>query len=186
MKTIELVINPQEINGVFAISLVDKPAIKSNFVFFSENIKVLFAETTDKKTVMGAILIPDFNMLRQNEQTKEIYQVFLSKETIKKASEQYLIAGRSNNVTSMHLNSVNGVHLIESWIKETEQDKSNAYGLSLPIGSWVGTFLVENDQVRNDILSGKYKGFSIEGLFSEKLQNPEEILFNELVSILNQ
>lgn len=171
MNKIELVINELNNDGVFAISLVDRPAIKSNFVFFSENKAILFKETSDKKTLIGAILIPNLEILRQNEVTKEIYKVFLSAETVKKASKLYLKNGFSNNVTRNHNEIVKGVFLTETWVKESDVDKSVEHGLDLQIGSWVGMFDVENEQIKTELLEGKYKGFSIEGLFSEKKIN---------------
>ena len=37
----------------------------------------------------------------------------------------------------------------------------------LPEGSWFGSFRVENDDVWQQVKDGDFKGFSVEGLFSE-------------------
>ena len=85
----ELVIEDENIDEVFAISLVEEPAIESNFVFF-EKEKVQFAALNDeKRLVMGAILIPDKKILRVDGAGKP-YHVFFKPETIKKLSEMYL------------------------------------------------------------------------------------------------
>jgi hypothetical protein len=58
----------------------------------------------------------------------------------------------------------------ESWIVENpDNDKSNALGLMYPEGTWVITMKVQDTQLWKDIKEGKYKGFSVEGFFNEKL-----------------
>ena len=72
-----------------------------------------------------------------------------------------------NNVTIDHEKQVNGVSVVESWIVEdSKMDKSNLYNLNAVDGSWAVMMKVNNDEVWNDIKLGKYKGFSIEAMFS--------------------
>jgi hypothetical protein len=65
--------------------------------------------------------------------------------------------------------------LVESWIVEDEvKDKSQIYDMDLPIGTWVGTMKVTNEEVWQDFVkTGKVKGFSIEGYFVEKSKKEE-------------
>jgi hypothetical protein len=64
---------------------------------------------------------------------------------------------------------VGGVTTIEQWIIEDEvHDKSRKYGMNYPIGTWMQTRKVDNDKVWEDVKSGKYKGYSIEGWFAHK------------------
>ena len=166
----ELVIEDENIDEVFAISLVEEPAIESNFVFFDKE-KVQFAALNDeKRLVMGPILIPDKQILRIDGEGKP-YHVFFKPETIKKLSEMYLKKKYTDSATLEHDKKIKGVTLVESWIKESiTKDKSALYGLNTPINSWMGTFKIDNDEIWNDyVKTGEVKGFSIEGLFGHNL-----------------
>jgi hypothetical protein len=60
----------------------------------------------------------------------------------------------------------------------------------LPKGTWMISMKIEDDKVWKDAKDGKYKGFSIEGYFADKLemsiQEAEaENLINEIINILN-
>lgn len=166
----ELVIEDENVDEVFAISLVEEPAIESNFVFFDKE-KVQFAALNDeKRLVMGPILIPDKKILRVDGAGKP-YHVFFKPETIKKLSEMYLKKKYTDSATLEHDKKIDGVVLVESWVKESvTKDKSSLYGLNTPVGTWMGTFKIDNDEIWNDyVKSGEVKGFSIEGLFGHNL-----------------
>jgi hypothetical protein len=166
----ELVIEDENIDEVFAISLVEEPAIESNFVFFDKE-KVQFAAINDeKKLLMGPILIPDKQILRIDGEGMP-YHVFFKPETIKKLSEMYLKKKYTDKSTLEHDSKIDGVTLVESWIVESRtKDKSALYGLSVPVGTWMGTFKVDNEDIWNNyVKTGDVKGFSIEGLFGHNL-----------------
>ncbi len=75
---------------------------------------------------------------------------------------------------------MNGVTVVESWIKEGDADKSIALGMNeLPDGTWFIGAKVEDDSVWNDIKAGKVRGFSIEGYFSEVNVSMAECNTNE-------
>jgi hypothetical protein len=174
----ELVIEDENIDEVFAISLVEEPAIESNFVFFDKE-KVQFAALSDeKRLVMGPILIPDKQILRVDGQGQP-YHVFFKPETIKKLSEMYLKKKYTDSSTLEHDKKINGVTLVESWIKESvTKDKSALYNLNVPVGTWMGTFKIDNDEIWNDyVKTGEVKGFSIEGLFGHNLVQQAKIEF---------
>ena len=185
----ELVIEDENIDEVFAISLVEEPAIESNFVFFDKE-KVQFAALNDeKRLVMGPILIPDKQILRIDGEGKP-YHVFFKPETIKKLSEMYLKKKYTDSSTLEHDKKINGVTLVESWIKESlTKDKSSLYGLNTPVGSWMGTFKIDNDEIWNDyVKTGEVKGFSIEGLFGHNLVSAakEQDYLNKEISDLEE
>ena len=67
--------------------------------------------------------------------------------------------------------AINGLHLVESWIVEGEQDKSRMYGLEVPVGTWMVSMKVENDAIwEKFVKEGSVKGFSIEGYFANKFE----------------
>ena len=166
----ELVIEDEKIDEVFAISLVESPAIESNFVYFDKE-EIKFAAVSDeKRLVMGPILIPDKKIIRVDGAGMP-YHVFFKPETIKRLSEMYLEKKYTDKATLEHDGKISGVNLVESWIVESRtKDKSAVYGLSMPVGTWMGTFKIDNDEIWNDyVKEGKVKGFSIEGLFGHNL-----------------
>ena len=88
----------------------------------------------------------------------------------------YLMQGKQNNSTLEHQYEINGLSLVESWIVEDKvHDKSVKYGMDLPLGTWVGSVKVNNEQIWNEFVkTGKVKGFSIEGYFADKMERPKD------------
>jgi hypothetical protein len=169
MKLYELQIE-DNMDEVFAISLVENPAIESDFIYFDKEV-ISFASVSDeKRIVLGPILIPDKKILRVDAEN-EPYEVYFTKDTVAKLAQNYLMKKYQDQATLEHDSSIKGVTLVESWVKESKiNDKSNMYGLNLPLGTWVGMFKITDDGIWNDyVKTGKVKGFSIEGMFSHKL-----------------
>ena len=174
MKIIELILDEDEAIGVEAISVVENPAIESDFIALN-NQEIKLAEINkEKRLLMGALLIPQKPIYRKSG--KEEYYIFFSRKTVERASQMYLQNGNQSNSTLEHDSQLKGLTLVESWIVEDkEKDKTALYGLDVPVGTWMGSVKVDNDEVWNDyVKSGKVKGFSIEGYFADKLERPNE------------
>jgi len=178
MRIVELILDEtQEMMGIEAISIVNSPAIEADFVALkSEEIK-LAEVNTDKKILMGPLLIPNKPIFRNSEEQDDYY-IYFSKDTVERASQLYLKNGNQNNSTLEHKHDLNGLSLVESWIVEdTDMDKSKKYGFNVPVGTWMGSVKVNNDEVWNEyVKTGKVKGFSIEGYFADKMERPKESL----------
>ena len=175
MRIIELILDEeQEEAGVEAISIVESPAIEEDFVALKSDEIKLAEISKDKKLLMGALLVPNKPIYRKSG--KEEYYIYFSKDTISKASQLYLKNGNQNNSTLEHQHELNGLTLVESWIVEdTEKDKSRLYNMNVPVGTWMGTVKVNNDEVWNEyVKTNKVKGFSIEGYFADKMERPKE------------
>lgn len=195
MRIVELILDEeQEESGIEAISIVESPAIESDFVALSaEEIKLAEIDK-DKKILLGALLIPNKPIYRNGEEGE--YYIFFSKDTIVKASQMYLKNGYQNNSTLEHDQALNGLTLVESWIVEDEvMDKSRKYGLNVPVGTWMGAVKVNNDEIWQEyVKTNKVKGFSIEGYFADKMGKPKEEakedlseddkIINEIVNLL--
>ena len=187
MKIVELILDEeQEESGIEAISIVESPAIESDFVAL-KNEEIKLAEISkEKRILLGALLIPNKPIYRNGSEGD--YYIFFSKDTISKASQMYLRNGYQNNSTLEHSKDLKGLTLVESWIVEDEvQDKSRKYGLNVPVGTWMGAVKVNNEEVWNEyVRTNKVKGFSIEGYFADKMEAPkenvEEQLSEELLS----
>jgi len=171
MKVIELFIDEEELmSGIDAISIVEQPAIEENFVALKDEIKVELADVDkEKRILMGAALIPNKKIYRRDREDE--YYIYFSEDTVRKASELFLMKGNQNKSTLEHQAELSGLSVVESWIIEDEtHDKSRKYGLKMPIGTWMVSMKVNNDEVWNDyVKTGKVKGFSIEGYFTDKI-----------------
>lgn len=180
MKIVELVIDEtDDYAGIDAISIVEYPAIEEDFVALNNQKEYkLQAVDNDKRLLSGALLVPNKTIYRKDKD--EEYYIYFNKSTVRKASELFLMSGSQNNSTYEHAVPLKGLSLVESWIiEDKENDKSNMYGMDLPLGTWFGTVKVNNEQVWQEFVkTGAVKGFSIEGYFADKAelaQNREHI-----------
>jgi hypothetical protein len=173
MDIVELFIDENdEVSGIEAISVVEHPAIESDFVALKNQEFKLAEVDKEKRILMGAALIPNKPIYRRNGEQE--YYIYFSKDTVRKASELFFIRGNQNNSTLEHQIPLKGLTAVESWIVESEQDKSRAYDLNVPIGTWMVSMKVNNEDVWKQVKEGEVKGFSIEGYFADKLERPNE------------
>jgi len=192
MNIIELILDENdELNGIEAISVVENPAIEENFIFLKAEEVKLAEVDKEKRILMGAALIPNKPIYRKNKE--EEFYIFFSKETVVQASQLYLKSGKQGNATLEHQKDIKGMTVVESWLVEDEvHDKSRKYGLNMPLGTWMVSMKVDNDEIWNDyVKTGKVKGFSIEGYFADKVAMPKEKLSTDdklvknIIEILN-
>jgi len=184
-KIVELIIdedNKENQDGVFAISLVEQPAIESDFIALSKEekqVEVQFQmQDKEKQLLTGAVLIPNKQILRIDRETNSDYYVYFSRDTIRKASELFMMNDNQHNHTLHHKSDLNNLTVVESWLKDSKIDKSVQYGFSdLPIGTWFVSVKVNDKSVwDNYVKTGKVKGFSIEGYFTDKTELSEDEL----------
>jgi hypothetical protein len=184
-KIIELVIDENDLQtGIHAVSVVHSPAIEENFIALSKHEIELKEVDAEKKILMGAALVPNKQILRADKDGKGYY-IYFSEDTIKKASELFLMRSNQNNATLEHKEKLNGLSVVESWVIDNpEMDKSKEYGFSLPKGTWMISMKVNNEDIWQDVKAGKVKGFSIEGYFADKYEMSQEK--DEREEIINQ
>ena len=172
-KLIELIIDETaDMFGVDAISVVKFPAIEENFVFFNNDFLSLAKVDEEQKQLIGAVLIPEKRIPRLDKDTNEEYDVYFTKETIKQAQKLFMSSLNNNNHTLEHKEPLEGLTVVESWIKESEKfDKSNMYGFkNMPVGTWFVQVSAENNpDIWKKIKNKEVRGFSIEGYFTDKL-----------------
>ena len=173
--------------GVYAMSLVDIPAIEVDFVAMSQTDQIkLQATNEERRMVYGPALIPDQLIYRIDPETNEEYYARYSSDVIRQVAQRYMKMNQHHNATVMHQVPVAGITTVETWMKEGQSDKSVELGISpkLPVGTWFIGQLVEDDTVWNDVKSGVLKGFSIEAYFQwEVEQNKHSELFADLAEL---
>ena len=189
MRIVELILDDDQMaEGISAISIVESPAIESNFIALKNHAVQFATVDTDKRILMGPALIPNKPIYR-NQDGEEFY-VYFSKATIEKASQLYLKNGNQSKATLEHEISINGLTLVESWLKiDEDHDKSAAYGLNDPVGTWYVAMKVDNAEIWDEyVKTGKVKGFSIEGFFADKstVMNWHENKLEQLKNLLNE
>ena len=153
--------------GVFAISLVNAPATGEHYIAMAKQDKIVkFAKVDEEQRIlMGLVLQPDQLIYRVDENGDE-FEMFFSAETIKDFSQNFFQSGFQLNSKLEHDETIENVTFVESWlVADPKKDKSAAYGLSYPVGSWLVSMKVDNDDIWNNyIKTGELKGFSIDGM----------------------
>ena len=180
----QAVISDEE-TGMFKISLVDDPAVMSNFqAFDAEKKPMMYAiQDEEKRLIRGCIMRADFPIYRRDSKMGEYYVIYKADE-IRKMAEKYLLEGRQNDVNLMHQDGsdVDDVQMVQYFIKG---DGIQVDGFDeCAEGSLFGEFHVLNDAIWEEIKAGTYKGFSLEGVFDlVPEQDKDEI--QEIVDILD-
>ena len=177
------VIFSEEKEGVFAISLVENPAIEIDFIALSKENLIKLAEVSEEKRLLiSPVLIPNQPIYRKDDNGNE-FNIIFPEETILKAQQNFYKQGYQRNSNIEHDNklTLNDVTFVESWIKEDDtHDKSLKYGFDLPNGTWFAVMKVENDETWQRVKNGEVKGFSIEGNFDlEKINLSNNMSFKE-------
>ena len=159
--------------GMYKISLVDKPAIEENFIYFSKQSIEMFAND-EKREVVGPIMIPNKEILRQSAENG-FYYVRFTEDTIRDIMYNYSKKGLFNEFGIQHENDTTDVVMLEIWMKESDNDKSTDYGFDLPNGTVFVKAKIESDELFNAIKDGEINGFSIEIAANITPTNKEEM-----------
>jgi uncharacterized cupin superfamily protein len=170
MKTYLAKFNPKVNGGVYAISLVENPAMEGLFIALSKDEQAIQLKEIDKekRILMGLVLEPNKPIYRN--QNGEEFNIVFDEQTIEELSHSFFKLGYQNNSTIEHDNDkqIKGVTFVESWIVEDSKiDKSANFGFSYPKGSWLATMKVDSDEVwENYVKTGKVQGFSVDAFLS--------------------
>ena len=192
----ELVINDEDVTtGMDYISTVEKPAIQSDFIFFSEQQKENFQfriKSKEEMTLMGAVAIPGLKIYRRSASRGE-YEVFFSRDTIKQMLIRFLANGNAKNINLEHGTQIPNLIAYEYWLvaDNPKQDKSYYYGFkNLSPGTlMISVDCSKNPEYWNEVVkTGIVRGFSLEGFYnmleekfcSEPEQNNEHITIDLL------
>lgn len=150
--------------------------------------RLQFSYDDEKMEITGAALIPNKLIVRQDAMGQPYY-VYFSEDTIKRLSQKWMKEKKlDTNINIEHSSIIaKDTYVIESWIVEDElDDKSNALGLNYPKGSWVITMKTDDPSLWEDIKSGKYQGYSVEGYFEEKqvFTNEEDMVLQQIKNLI--
>lgn len=156
-----------EETGMLRISLVDFPAVESNFLAFAkegEKARLYFVKDEEKRIVRGVVMRADYPILRRNGDYE--YFIVFRADTIRAMAEKYLAESRQNAVDEMHNHeNVDEVKMVQYFIKDTAAGIAPAGFDEIADGSLFAEFHVLNDEVWAKVKDGTYRGFSLEGAF---------------------
>lgn len=158
-----------DLEGIIAISLVDCPAVESDFVAFDKNQEMTMFRFEDEaqRKVLGVIMRCEYPIYRRNEKLGEFYLKY-SRDVIERMARKMLRENTGNMINLMHDDEafVDGVVLEQVFIKDTGKGVSPSGFEDISDGSMFGVFKIENDAVWEEIRKGTFRGFSLEGYFS--------------------
>lgn len=175
--------------GLTAISLVDYPAIETDFLAFNAEKTPIWC-SQEKREIVSPILIPNQLILGKTNDGQYYYYRW-TKDTIALAAEKYMKNGYFNNFTVMHPTKYNpnlkysdvlekDIYMLRMWIIDPPADKDDAntkYGFNLPEGTLMVHLKVHNRKIWNQVRQGVLRGLSIEAMagLNEINQNKQDI-----------
>lgn len=174
MRRIKFEIDPEDkITGVKAMSLVDEPAMESEFIAFSKD-KPQYIELKIqgyKQVVAGMALIPEKDILRQTADGEK-YLAYFTKESIEKIRDKFHKEMMTSEVNVDHSQQdFIDAYLIESFIVDSAERMADlaSRGIKDPvIGAWFVAYKIEDEQTFKRVLAGELRGFSVE-IFVHKM-----------------
>lgn len=163
-----------EADGMVRISLVDDPAVMSNWQKFRStppSVQMYNVADPSRHIVRGVIMRADFPIIRLDAAGNKFYLIFHA-DTIRQMAEKYLADSRQNRVDTMHNgNEVEGVNMVQWFIKDTAAGINPLGYEEIADGSLFAEFHVTDEAIWQQIANKTYKGFSLEGYFGMR---PEE------------
>lgn len=165
MKVYEAIYKEGENEGVYALSVVENPAMEDMWIALAEHPqKIELAQVNEeKRLLLGAALIPNKRIYRNIDGNE--FEMFFTAETIEKLAHSFMRNQNNNNSSLEHELKLEGMSVVEAWtVENPETDKSANYGKTYPKGTWVTMMKVENEEMWGKVKNGEIKGFSIDAL----------------------
>lgn len=173
--------------GVDYVAFVDDPAIERNWMAFNKE-KRYFANE-EKKIISGPLIVANLPIYRRDDKLGEFMVVF-DEDTTMQIVQRFFKNRFTSNVNLMHdpNQKVDGVYMFESFVIDNEKGKVAPKGFEkLTDGSWFASFKVDNEQVWADVKSGKFQGFSVEGLFGHDFEIEKETdSIQKIIDVIQQ
>lgn len=182
--------------GIDRISLVNNPAVDAYFVSFSKDkIQQMFTTNEEQKMITGVVMRCDYPIYRNDEHLGEYYINF-SADVIKQMAQKLLRDNNQNNVNIEHMfnSDVEGVEMVELFIKDRNKGKNPTGFEDINDGSLFATFKVDNQEIWQQIKNGTFKGYSLEGFFNyvipdnntDEVVEDEEKLIDDIETLIEQ
>lgn len=157
-----------EQDGVLVMSLVESPATEVEWLTFSEDKELVKFTTDDEQHILkGVVMLADTPIYRRNGDYE--YYIKYSRETLEKLAEKMLSDHTFNRIDSEHNHLfIDGAQLRELYVKDSANGIIPQGFESVPDGSLLCTYHIDNMELWDRVKKGEFKGFSLEGCFSVK------------------
>lgn len=174
--------------GVLAVSLVDMPAVESDFIKFGKDDKVRRIDFSDEERhrVIGCVLRADFPIYRRTDDGYE-YNVVFPREAILQLSQKMFSTGSFGVNNAQHdkkQDISDKIEIAQMFIKDKERGINPVGFGDIEDGSLFAEYHIKDNDLWKEIKDGKINGFSVE--INEKLtlvDNTEEEILDLLRKI---
>jgi hypothetical protein len=161
-------------------SLVSVPAHLKKAFLFNEQKVLAFKE--DERIVYGVMIAADLPIRRIDESGE--YHVIFEAETVKKIREKYIKKGYNNRLNLNHDGKqvVKDVFMLDNFIIDEAKGISVPKlfeGQDLKDGTWIASYKIEDDELWEDLKTGKNSMKSI-GNKGWLCQGPSSLTLNEI------
>ena len=175
--------------GIDKISLVEYPAVESNFLAFSQDEKkvLLSIDNEEQRIITGVVARCDYPIYRREDNGYEYYITF-DREIIKQMAIKMLADNHQNNINIEHKpnTDVDGVQMLELYIKDSSRGINPSGFDDISDGSLIVSYKVFNEDIWTAVKNGTFKGFSLEGMFVMEKENDEDKIFNDIMNMLDE
>lgn len=165
-KKAKLPVNPDEVKQVASSD--------NNYWKLSTELKDIKLSSVEKRILTSPVLLPEQDIYRKFDGDE--CNVFVSAETIERLQQNFFKKNYQGNSTLEHKELLEGVYFFESWIvTDSKNDKANALGFNVPVGTWMMSMKVENQTIWDEyVKTGKITGFSIDSSLGVDIKNKKK------------
>ena len=159
----------QDETAVFAVGLVNQPAIERNWMAFMSHEKesVKFSVFDEEQRILaGFLMVADQPIYRRDEDGTEYYVAF-NANSIEKIVNKLSKSGKSLSFNFDHSeNKTESAYLMQHFMINSKLGINTPIGFDkAPDGSWFGFVKVPDEKEWEE--AKKRKGFSVEGYFTD-------------------
>lgn len=160
--------------GVFRMSTVESPAVKTTLVMFDDELKAMEFQDDDQQIIYSVAMRPNM-LIPRKDINGEPAMVFYSEETVKDLQQNFFKNNSHNGATINHDKKIRtDMYCFESWIvADPEKDKATSLGLDVKKGDWVLGQKIDNPEVWTKVKNKELTGFSIEAYLEPVLTSKE-------------
>lgn len=181
-------VNENDETGVDFNSFVDVPAHLKGMIYFGKD-KAHYSFNDERRIVTGVMIAVNQPIYRWTPEIGDHYVVF-DAPTTDLIRRKFFKNGYNQNLNKMHdpNQQTHGAVLIDSYIVNNSDPRypnvPEAFDhMNLQNGSWIASYHVHDDALWEEVKSGKFGGFSVEGWFEKKKINVKSNMKKERRSI---
>ena len=158
--------------GIFRMSIVENPAVKSQLVMFSGDVELLEFQDDERQVIYSMAMRPN-TLIPRKDINGEPAMVFYSEETCDNLLENFFKNNSHNGATVNHdKNSREGIYIFEAWkVLDPEKDKSNALGIKVEKGDIMMGQKIEDPEIWKKVKNKELTGLSFEAYLEPVLTN---------------